>query len=150
MKEEVFAKLMKATEEALDHARGKRELRTTTLPKPPEPMNWSEVKRLRARVRTSQAVFAHYLNVSTKLVQAWEARRRAPEGAALRLLRLAERYPAVVFPDIVSDAVATPDVRRVRVTSRSSSVKVPLTTALSASGSKKGRPKRPTVANRAG
>jgi len=45
----------------------------------------------------SQAVFARCLNVSTKLVQAWEADRRTPDGPALLLVRLAERNPALVL-----------------------------------------------------
>jgi putative transcriptional regulator len=118
MKDELFAELMEAAGEALDHAREKRELRTTKLPEPPEPMSWSDVKRLRARVRTSQAVFAHYLNVSTKLVQAWEARRREPEGAALRLLRLAEKYPGVVFREAIPDAPRKRSAKQVRAASQ--------------------------------
>lgn len=43
------------------------------------------------------AVFASFLNVSTKLVQAWESDRRAPEGAALKLWRLAEETPGLVL-----------------------------------------------------
>ncbi|SRR6266511_2621257 len=97
MKNALFAELMRSATEALEHARGKRELRTTFLPAPPKPMSAAEVKRLRARVHASQAVFAHYLNVSTKLVQAWESDRRQPEGAALRLLRLAQTFPGLVF-----------------------------------------------------
>jgi len=42
-------------------------------------------------------VFAKCLNVSTKLVQAWEGGIRYPDGAALRLLRVAERAPGLVF-----------------------------------------------------
>lgn len=82
MKDELFAELMESAEEALDHARGKRELRTTVLPLPPEPMAAAEVKQLRSRLNASQAVFAHYLNVSTKLVQAWEAAALARWGRA--------------------------------------------------------------------
>jgi hypothetical protein len=41
-------------------------------------------------------VFARYLNVSTKLVQAWEANRRKPQGPALVLLHLAAEQPAVL------------------------------------------------------
>ena len=70
MKKEVFAELMGSVHEALGHARGKRSLRTTTLPLPPKPMNGRAVKRVRAALHASQAVFARYLNVSTKLVQA--------------------------------------------------------------------------------
>jgi putative transcriptional regulator len=100
MKDDLFAELMESAAEALDHARGKRELRTSTLPDPPEPMNPIEVRRLRERLSASQAVFAHCLNVSTKLVQAWEGHRRTPDGAALRLLRLAENCPALLFSDV--------------------------------------------------
>ncbi len=97
MKDDLFTELMQSATEALEHARGKRDLRTTILPEPPKPMKSREIKRLRERVHASQAVFASGLNVSTKLVQAWEADRRKPEGSALRLLRLAEKYPALVF-----------------------------------------------------
>ena len=97
MDQKHFAELMESAHEALAHARGKRELRTTVLPPPAPPMDAAEVKRLRTRLKASQAVFAHYLNVSTKLVQAWESDRRAPDGPALVLLRLAEQNPAVLL-----------------------------------------------------
>lgn len=92
MKTEIFDELLESTREALAHARGKMNLRTTVLPPAPQPMRGREVRQLRDELNASQAVFAHYLNVSTKLVQAWEAERRRPEGAALALLRLLERH----------------------------------------------------------
>ena len=97
MDERLFAELMESADEALAHARGKRELRTTELPPPPARMGAAEVKQLRTRLKASQAVFAHYLNVSPKLVQAWESARRTPDGPALVLLRLTEQHPAVLF-----------------------------------------------------
>jgi putative transcriptional regulator len=97
MEENLFDELLKSAHEALEHARGRRDLKTTVLPPPPKPMRSREVRRLRSRLEASQAVFARYLNVSTKLVQAWEADRRAPSGAALRLLRLAERAPQILL-----------------------------------------------------
>jgi putative transcriptional regulator len=96
MKAETFAELVDSMNEALDHARGKRSLRTTTLPRPPAPFNSRAVKRVRAQLRASQAVFAGYLNVSSKLVQAWEAGRRRPEGPALVLLHIAASQPGVI------------------------------------------------------
>ena len=96
MKNEMFTELLGSAREALAHAHGKRSLRTTTLPLPPKPMNGRAVKRLRATLHASQAVFARYLNVSTKLVQAWEANRRTPEGPALVLLHIAAEEPAVL------------------------------------------------------
>ena len=97
MKKEMFTELLGSAHEALEHAQGKRRLRTTTLPPPPKPLNGRAVKRVRAALHASQAAFARFLNVSTKLVQAWEGGIRRPDGAALRLLRIAERAPGLVF-----------------------------------------------------
>jgi putative transcriptional regulator len=113
MKKELFSELMRSAGEALDHASGKRELRTTVLPDAPAAMRADDIRALRARVNASQAVFAHYLNVSTQLVQAWEANRRRPEGPALRLLSIGRRDPAVVFPGLaVHGRSAHPGVTR--------------------------------------
>jgi putative transcriptional regulator len=95
MKTEMFTELLGSTREALEHAQGKRSLRTTTLPLPPKSLNGRAVKRVRASLHASQAVFARYLN-STKLVQAWEANRRTSEGPALVLLHIAARQPHVI------------------------------------------------------
>jgi DNA-binding transcriptional regulator YiaG len=104
MDKKTFAELLESAGEALEHAQGKRDLRSTVLPPPPKPLSAAAVKRLRKQVNASQSVFAHYLNVSTKLVQAWESDRRKPDGAALRLLHVARSYPALVF----GAGVATP------------------------------------------
>jgi putative transcriptional regulator len=98
MEDRLFRELVHATREALAHYKGeKRDLRTTVLPEPPRPMSRVEIHQLRDRLKVSQSVFARCLNVSTKLVQAWEGGIRHPAGAALRLLRLAERAPGLVF-----------------------------------------------------
>ena len=93
MKQELFGEVMESLTEALDHVNGRQELRTTILPSPPAPMSAAAVRRVRLRLNASQAVFARYLNVSTKLVQAWEADRRHPDGPALILLHLGDRDP---------------------------------------------------------
>jgi len=97
MDDTLFAELLESAHEALEHAKGQRNLKTVVLPPPPEPMDGEDVRQLRSRLDASQAVFAGYLNVSTKLVQAWEANRRTPDGAALRLLRLAEKAPELLL-----------------------------------------------------
>ncbi|MDX2120831.1 MAG: hypothetical protein SF070_07145 [Gemmatimonadota bacterium] len=101
MQKHVFRELMTSAGEALEHARGRRALRTTELPAAPKPMTAAQIRAVRARVNASQAVFARYLNVSTKLVQAWEAGRRTPEGAALKLLRIGGDNPKVVFAGVI-------------------------------------------------
>jgi len=104
MDDKVFAGLLEATKEALAHYKGEKlDLRTTDLPDAPEPMTKEDIKKLRERLEVSQAVFAAYLNVRTKLVQAWEGGIRRAEGAALRLLRLAEQMP-ILFTPIGDDA----------------------------------------------
>src|SRR5713226_4913468 len=97
MDQKIFAALLESANQALEHAKGKRELRTTELPPPPRPVDGGGIRRLRTRLKMSQAVFARYLNVSTKLVQAWETDRRTPYGPALLLVRLVERNPAVLL-----------------------------------------------------
>lgn len=106
MKAEMFDDLMESMRQAVEHAKGKRDLRTTVLPAGPTAMRPKDVKRLRRQVNASQAVFAHYLNVSTQLVQAWESGRRRPEGAALRLLHLGKEHPSVLFADVTRPEVA--------------------------------------------
>ena len=48
---------------------------------------------LRENLRLSQPVFAAALNVSPETVKKWEQGTREPDGAALRLLELAEEHP---------------------------------------------------------
>lgn len=53
--------------------------------------NAEQVKRLRLKNNLSQPVFAHYLNVSDKLVKKWERGESKPRGAALKMLILIEQ-----------------------------------------------------------
>ena len=100
MRTNEFNALLRSMGEALDHARGKRELRTTILPAPPRPMSAQEIRALRDALQASQAVFARFLNVSPQLVRAWESGTRSPTGAALRLLEVATRHPATIFGEL--------------------------------------------------
>ena len=53
----------------------------------------ARIARIRSGMHLSQAVFAMALNVSAETVRAWEQGKREPEGAALRLLQIAEQHP---------------------------------------------------------
>ena len=117
MKKETFGELLGSMKEALEHAEGKQNLRTTTLPLPPAPLSGRAVKRVRAALHASQAVFARYLNVSTKLVQAWEAGRRVPEGPALVLLHVAAAQPGLI--EAVRHEAQRPQGRATKATQRS-------------------------------
>jgi putative transcriptional regulator len=48
----------------------------------------AQIRRIRMREKTSQAVFARYLNVTTGLVSQWERGEKHPRGASLKLLTL--------------------------------------------------------------
>jgi putative transcriptional regulator len=60
----------------------------------------ARIARLRARLKLSQPIFALVLNVSPDTVRSWEQEKRAPDGAALRLLEVAERHPEVILERI--------------------------------------------------
>jgi putative transcriptional regulator len=50
-----------------------------------------KIKALRTREKTSQTVFAAYLNVTPSLVSQWERGEKHPQGASLKLLSLVEK-----------------------------------------------------------
>jgi putative transcriptional regulator len=56
-----------------------------------------QVARLRKQLNLSQPVFAQALNVSPETVRAWEQGKRSPDGAALRLLEVAQRHPEMLL-----------------------------------------------------
>jgi putative transcriptional regulator len=60
----------------------------------------TRIAALRGRLRLSQPVFARALNVSPETVRAWEQGKRRPDGAALRLLQVAERHPHAIVEHV--------------------------------------------------
>lgn len=56
-----------------------------------------EIAGLRKQLNLSQPVFAQALNVSPETVRAWEQGKRSPDGAALRLLEVAQRHPEMLL-----------------------------------------------------
>lgn len=97
MDKSLFEDLITGLNEAVEHCAGKRELRTTTLPLPPQKMTSREIIAIRNRLNYSQAIFAAGLNVSKRTVEAWEQGKREPDGASLKLLSIAAANPEAVF-----------------------------------------------------
>jgi putative transcriptional regulator len=58
---------------------------------PVQQMTPAKIRALRAREKTSQTVFAAYLNVTASLVSKWERGEKHPQGASLKLLSLVEK-----------------------------------------------------------
>lgn len=71
----------------------------------------SDVKRIRASYRLSQDAFAAVMGISVATLRNWEQGRRAPEGSACVLLRVAEKHPEAVL-DVVQPLKAGALVRR--------------------------------------
>ena len=63
-----------------------------------------DVVMLRRFVGLSQPRFAEALGISVYTLRNWEQGRRAPEGPALALLRIAARHPKIVRENLSSAA----------------------------------------------
>ncbi|WP_062270417.1 helix-turn-helix domain-containing protein [Endozoicomonas arenosclerae] len=67
-----------------------REFDALCLP-PVKQYSAEQIRRIRTRVKASQAVFAAYLNISKSTVQKWEQGAKKPNGPSLKLLNLVEQ-----------------------------------------------------------
>ena len=78
--------------EAIDDASsGEKKLKRNVVHiEPVKEYKAEEVKRIRLNTGMSQNVFASYLGVSCKTVEAWESGKNHPSGAASRLLNMME------------------------------------------------------------
>lgn len=56
----------------------------------------NDIKKIRNQTGLTQVLFAEYMGVSTKTVEAWESGRNHPDGAACRLLTITKENPS--FP----------------------------------------------------
>ena len=88
---EAFAILSGALDEAIKDTRTKKLKRTVRSIVEIEPAgvySSVQVKNIREKIGLTQKLFAKYLGVSTKTVEAWEAGRNKPSGPSNRLLWL--------------------------------------------------------------
>lgn len=89
---EFFEELKESLEQVCEHEHGKQTLRSHLVETPSKPAQYtaSDVKKIRATIGYSQALFARFLNVSVKTVRSWESGERKPSQSALRLLEIIE------------------------------------------------------------
>ena len=83
------AEILEGINEIKNFKKGKGALRTHALSEPSAP------KVIRVKLNMSQSVFAGLMGVSVRTLQDWEQGRRAPQGPAVALLRIAEQHPEV-------------------------------------------------------
>lgn len=88
---ELYQDIAQGLREAIAYERGElpantvqRSIKVSPLP------NWmpSEIKSLRLSLSMTQRMFAEFMGVSTKTVEAWECGRNHPSGSAARLMQV--------------------------------------------------------------
>ena len=98
------SELLESANQALAMVRGSKlvggRISVRQAPAEPRPRDKKDIVELRERLNFSQGMLARALNVSPSTVQAWEAGRRTPSDAALKLLAIAEKHPEALFDSI--------------------------------------------------
>lgn len=90
----LFEDIKIGLEQALEYEKGNLKAKTTTLTiEPIERFRPEEIKTIRKKTGLTQVLFAKYMGVSVKTVEAWESGRNHPEGAACRLLSMTRNDP---------------------------------------------------------
>ena len=104
----VYESIMAGLNEAIEDAKSEKPIlkRNRIIVEPVKVYGAEEVKRIRTTVGMSQKLFASYMGVSDKTVEAWEAGTNHPSGAASRLLRMMEMDKDLVvrFPFVTNAA----------------------------------------------
>ena len=95
----VFEEIKTGLNEAIEYEKGNLKAKTKTLSITPlEEFSAVEIKEIRKSTGLTQALFANYLGVSLKTVEAWESGRNKPNGSASRMLSITKSNPK--FPKI--------------------------------------------------
>lgn len=85
----LFEDLKEGLQEAIEFEKGKGNAKTTTfIIEPVKKYSNDDIKRVRNNAGMTQTVFANYLGVSKKTVEAWELGRTHPTGPANRLIEM--------------------------------------------------------------
>ena len=95
----VYESIMTGLNEALDDAQSEKPIlkRHKVIVEPVKVFEADEVKKIRNSTGMSQKVFASYMGVSDKTVEAWEAGTNHPSGAASRLLSMIEKDKELII-----------------------------------------------------
>jgi len=86
-KPSLATRVERALLEALEYARGERELKTTIVPVGQD-FTPKQIIAIREKRGLSQTRFAHLLSVNVKTLQSWEQGLRKPSKPTMRLLQI--------------------------------------------------------------
>ena len=85
-----YESIMTGLTEAVEDVKEKKLPRRIVTVLPVKEYQAEEVKAIRNRTGLSQKLFAGYMGVSDKTVEAWESGKNHPSGAASRILSMME------------------------------------------------------------
>ncbi len=91
----MYNSIILGLQEAIDDPQGVHLKKNTIKIEPLKEFTAPKIKKIRANVGMSQKVFAGYLGVSPKTVEAWESGKNKPSGTACRLLSMLEADPEI-------------------------------------------------------
>ena len=95
---QLFEDIKLGLEEAIKYEKGSLNAKKTTLTvQPLESFSPIEIKSIRKAAGLTQALFAKYMGVSVKTVEAWEAGKNHPDGVSCRMLSLTKKNPSFPF-----------------------------------------------------
>ncbi len=90
----IFEDIKTGIQESIEFEKGNLRAKVTKITiEPVATFAPSEIKDIRKNTGLTQTLFAKYMGVSVKTVEAWESGRNHPEGAACRLLYLTKTDP---------------------------------------------------------
>ena len=85
----LFDDLREGLEEAISYEKGTGKAKTKTyMILPVNEYSNKEIREIRMKAGMTQSVFASYMGVSKKTVEAWEGGRTHPTGPVFRLLEI--------------------------------------------------------------
>ena len=88
----LFDDLCEGLQEAIDYEKGiGKAKKTAFVITPVTKYSNSQIKSIRNKAGMTQTVFANYMGVSKKTVEAWELGRTHPTGPACRLLSILDK-----------------------------------------------------------
>jgi putative transcriptional regulator len=90
----MYKDIINGLQEAIEYEKGNCKLRTVKVSlEPVKKYRADEVKDIRLMLGMSQSLFAGFMGVSPKTVEAWESGRNTPDGPASRILSFAQLDP---------------------------------------------------------
>ncbi|MBO4759345.1 MAG: helix-turn-helix domain-containing protein [Spirochaetaceae bacterium] len=103
---EFFDELMTGLNEAVEIERGNLKGRKTVYEiQPVKKYNNTQIREIRTSIGMTQGLFADYMGVSIKTVEAWEKGTNHPTGTACRLISLLENKTFTTLPFVHKTAI---------------------------------------------